>query len=319
MDYSYLDITLFSVLVLVALIVDLKAHQQDKPISMKSAALWSAFWIILALCFAVYVYFTHSAGDSQLFLAGYFLEKTLSVDNLFVIMAIFTAFSIEDKFQHRVLYFGIIGALVLRFVFIFAGTTIIALLGKPALIFFGLFVLYTAFAMWKNTQTDHEEIEDYSNHWSVKFVKKIYPIYPRIESHDFFVRNPQAQNSKTIFSKWAATPLFLCLVCIEFADIMFAFDSVPAVIAITEKPFLVYTSNIFAILGMRSLYFLLAGAKQYLCYLEYAVIVILVFIGIKLLIGTIFAYHIAPMLSLAVVMLCLFLGIALSLLKMRNK
>lgn len=319
MEYSLWDILLFGVLIVAALLIDLKAHQQDKPISMKSAALWSVFWIGLALCFAVYVFVEHSAQDGQLFLAGYFLEKTLSVDNLFVIMAIFTAFSIEGKFQHRVLYFGILGALVLRFVFIFAGTAIIALLGKPALIAFGLFVLYTAFAMWKNMQSDHEEIEDYSQHWSVRFVKRFYPIYPKIESHDFFVRNPDAANSKLLFAKWAATPLFLCLVCIEFADIMFAFDSVPAVIAITEKPFLVYTSNIFAILGMRSLYFLLAGAKQYLCYLEHAVIIILVFIGFKLLIGTAVGYHFPPMLSLAVVMVCLVLGIVISLMKTAKK
>lgn len=318
MEYSFLDIAIFSVVMIVAMFLDLKAHSQDKPVNLKSAAIWSVVWTILALLFAVYVFVEHNPQDGQLFLAGYFLERALSMDNLFVIMAIFAAFSVEDKFQHRVLYYGIIGALVLRFVFIFAGTAIIALLGKPALVAFGLFVLYTAWAMWKNMQSDHEEIEDYSQHWSVRFVKRFYPVYPKIESHDFFVRNPDAENSKAMFAKWAATPLFLCLICIEFADIMFAFDSVPAIIAITEKPFLVYTSNIFAILGMRSLYFLLAGAKQYLKYLEHAVIVILVFIGIKLLIG-IFGYHVPAMLSLSVVMGCLAVGIVYSLLMVKKQ
>lgn len=318
MEYSFLDIAIFSIVMIVAMFLDLKAHSQDKPVNLKSAAIWSVVWTVLALLFAVYVFVEHNAQDGQLFLAGYFLERALSMDNLFVIMAIFAAFSVEEKFQHRVLYYGIIGALVLRFVFIFAGTAIIALLGKPALVAFGLFVLYTAWAMWKNMHSDHEEIEDYSQHWSVRFVKRFYPVYPKIESHDFFVRNPDAQNSKALFAKWAATPLFLCLICIEFADIMFAFDSVPAIIAITEKPFLVYTSNIFAILGMRSLYFLLAGAKQYLKYLEHAVIVILVFIGFKLLIG-IFGYHVPAMLSLSVVMGCLAVGIVYSLVKVKKE
>lgn len=318
MEYSFFDIALFCVVMVLALLLDLKAHSQDKPVNLKSAAIWSVLWTVLALAFAAYVFVEHSAQDGQLFLAGYFLERALSMDNLFVIMAIFAAFSVEDKFQHRVLYYGILGALVLRFVFIFAGTAIIALLGKPALVAFGLFVLYTAWAMWKNMHSDHEEIEDYSQHWSVRFVKRFYPVYPKIESHNFFVRNPDAADAKVLFAKWAATPLFLCLICIEFADIMFAFDSVPAIIAITEKPFLVYTSNIFAILGMRSLYFLLAGAKQYLKYLEHAVIVILVFIGFKLLLGIV-GYHVPPMISLAVVTVCLLIGIGYSLIMVKKE
>lgn len=320
MPYSFLDIGVFFTLVVVALLVDLKAHGEDKAISMKSAAIWSCFWILLAIGFSGFVYYDHGSGDAQLFLAGYFLEKSLSVDNLFVIMAIFSAFSVDDKYQHRVLYYGILGALILRFIFIFAGTTLIAVLGKPALIFFGAFVLYTAFAMWRNMNSDEEEIEDYSDHWSVRFTKRFFPVYPKIESHDFFIRDP---NNKPVAihphialpkARLMVTPLFLCLICIEVADIMFAFDSVPAVIAITEKPFLVYSSNIFAILGLRSLYFLLAAAKRYLCHLEKAVIVVLVFIGLKLLIGTTTEYHISPMLSLGIVLSCLCLGIIASIL-----
>lgn len=315
MEYSFVEIGLFFAIVVIALLVDLYAHKQDEAISVKSAAIWSAFWILLALAFSGYVYTVHGSGDAQLFLAGYFLEKSLSVDNLFVIMAIFSSFWVADKYQHRVLYYGIIGALLLRFVFIFAGTVIIQLFGKPALFLFGAFILYTAYAMWKNMSSGDDEAEDYSDHWSVKFVKKFMPVYPKVESHDFFIRDPENKpvaihpHITLPKARWMVTPLFLCLICIEVADIMFAFDSVPAVIAITEKPYLVYTSNIFAILGLRSLYFLLAAAKRYLCHLEKAVIVILIFIGIKLLVGAGFGYHIAPMLSLGVVLGLLCLGI----------
>ena len=319
MPYSFLDVAMFFALVIVALLIDLKAHGQDKPISIKSAAAWSAFWIILAFGFDYFVYINHGSEDAQLFLAGYFLEKSLSVDNLFVIMAVFSAFSVDDKYQHRVLYYGILGALVLLFLFIFAGTTLIALVGKPALICFGLFVLWTAVAMWRNMNKE-EEIEDYSNHWSVRFARRFFPVYPRVTSHNFFVRDPEFRTLALHYhverpsAPLMVTPLFLCLICIEVADIMFAFDSVPAVIAITGKPFLVYTSNIFAILGLRSLYFLLAAAKRYLCHLEKAVIVVLVFIGAKLLLGTAIGYHISPMLSLGIVLGCLALGIGASIL-----
>lgn len=164
--------------------------------------------------------------------------------------------------------------------------------GKWALTVFGIFVLWSAWKMWQQSGKDHEDIEDYSHHWSVRLVQRFFPVYPKISGHNFFVRQE---------GKLFCTPLFICLVVIEFADIMSAFDSVPAIIAITREPFLVYTSNIFAILGLRSMYFLLAGTKRYLCHLEKAAIAILFFIGIKMLLDVAGISHITPTVSLMVV------------------
>ncbi|SHN60891.1 TerC/Alx family metal homeostasis membrane protein [Desulfovibrio litoralis] len=298
--YSWLEILLFVVFVAVALLVDLFAHKKDVHISMKNALSWSVFWVLVSLGFAFYVGVTHGVNDSSLFLAGYLLEKSLSVDNLFVIMAIFTAFSIKDKYQHRVLYYGILGALFLRLIFVALGSSILELFGVYALTVFGIFILWSAWKMWQHMDKDHEEVEDYSNHWSVRIVKRFFPVHNKLVGHDFFVR---------IDGKLFATPLFVCLVVVEFADIMFAFDSVPAIIAITQEPFLVYTSNIFAILGLRSMYFLLAAAKRYLCHLEKAVIAILVFIGFKMLLSVVGFGHISPTISLIIVIGLLSLGI----------
>lgn len=302
--YTLMQVLFFFVIVVLALLVDLFAHKKDEAISVKSAALWTAFWIALAFCFAAYIWYTHGYVDASLFTAGYLLEKSLSVDNLFVIMAIFGNFAVQDKYQHRVLYYGILGALIFRFIFIAAGTGLIALFGPWALGGFGLFVLWSAWKMWENMRAGDHEIEDYSQHWSVLSIKKIIPVYPQLDGHDFFTRKG---------GKLAATPLFLCLIAIELADVMFAFDSVPAIMSITQEPFLVYTSNIFAILGLRSMYFLLAAAKRYLCHLEKAVIAILAFIGIKMLLMVGADFHMHPMASLGVVLGFLSLGILASL------
>ena len=301
-DYSLSSVIIFSVMVVVCLLVDLRAHKADEVISARSAGIWTCFWIMLALAFSGYVWATHGVADFSLFISGYLLEKSLSVDNLFVMMAIFTAFSIPDKFQHRVLYYGIIGALVLRLIFVALGSALLQSFAWVAILF-GLFVLWSAWKMWKSMNSEHEEIEDYTDHWSVRMTRKVMPVYPRLKGHDFFAKNENG--------KWAATPLFLCLVAIEVADVMFAFDSVPAIIAITQKPFLVYTSNIFAILGLRSMFFFLAAAKRYLVHLEKAVIVILVYIGIKMLVQY-FGFHIHHLISLAVVIGLLVLGVLAS-------
>lgn len=302
-DYSILEVVLFVVIVAVSLWTDLRAHRQDQVISVKNAASWSAVWIGLALLFCGYVGVTHGTNDASLFLTGYLLEKSLSVDNLFVIMAIFTSFSIKDEFQHRVLYYGILGALVLRLLFVAAGTSLVAIGGKFVLGLFGLFVLWSAWKMWQSMTSAHEEIEDYTDHFAVRWTRKVFPVHPFLDGHSFFTRSNGVLH---------ATPLLLCLVTVEMADVMFAFDSVPAIIAVTEKPFLVYTSNIFAILGLRSLYFLLAAAKRYLCHLEKAVIGILIFIGLKMLAGVTGLIHIPPMVSLVIVLGLLVLGLVAS-------
>lgn len=313
--YSASSIIIFSIVVILCLAIDLFAHKQDKEISIKSAALWTVFWILVSLAFGGYVYITHGLEDANAFLSGYVLEKTLSVDNLFVLMAIFASFGIPNKYQHRVLYYGILGALVLRLIFVGLGTAIITYGGDVALTVFGVFIIWTAFKMMQAAglwaliyswikripvEAKKEEETDFTKHWSIRFFKHLFPVTPEIDGHKFFIKK-------------AATPLFLCLITVEFADVMFAFDSVPAVIAITEKPFLVYTSNIFAILGMRSMYFCLAAAKQALVHLEKAVIAILMYIGVKMLIGVICNIHISSTASLCVVLSLLAIGIIASL------
>jgi tellurite resistance protein TerC len=214
-------------------------------------------------------------------LTGYLLEQSLSVDNLFVFIAIFSSFAIRDSVQHRILYYGILGAIVLRFAFIGLGTTLLVagqmhqLLHTIVYAAFGLLVLFSAFQMFRAVEHGDGEIEDYTDHWSVRLTRRLLPVYPLLEGAAFFTQKE---------GRWKATPLFLCLVTVEASDLAFAFDSVPAVIAVTREPFLVYTSNIFAILGLRSMYFLLNAARRYLCHLEKAVVAILVFIGVKLLV-----------------------------------
>lgn len=302
-EYSIWEVVLFAVLVVGALILDLYAHKQDKAISMRDAALWSVFWIALSLCFAVYVGYEHGRAQGMLFVTGYFLEKSLSVDNLFVFIAIFSSFSIRPELQHRILYFGILGAIVMRLLFITLGTSFIAIFGDWALTIFGIFVLWTAWKMWQSSRQETHELEDYSNHWSVRLTRRLFPVSPQLHGHNFFVR---------LDGTLCVTPLFLCLVTIEIADVMFAFDSVPAIFSVfagLEQPlplgtqtFLVYTSNIFAILGLRSLYFLLAAANRFLAHLEKAVIVILAFIGLKMLSGVLLSFHMPPEISLLVVL-----------------
>ena len=307
--YSVFEIVLFFVIVVLALGVDLFAHKQDKAISAKSAATWSVGWIVLAFAFAAYIGLSHGWGDSSLFVTAYLLEKSLSVDNLFVMMAIFSSFAVPDKYQHRVLYYGILGALIMRMLFIAAGTALIQLFGAVALAAFALFVLWSAWKMWQSMRAEQKEIVDYSDHWSVRWTRKIMPVHPKLDGHNFFTR----QNAHRM-----ATPLFLCLVVIEFADIMFAFDSVPAVMTITQEPFLVYTSNIFAILGLRSLFFLLAAAKRYLKHLEKSIIAILAFIGIKMLLDVLGVIeHMQPAWNLVAVGSLLAIGVIASVLDKR--
>jgi len=300
--YSPWEVIPFIVIVFAALWIDLCAHKKDEPVSLKNAVTWSFIWVLVSVGFAGYIYQNHGAEKASLFLSGYLLEKSLSVDNLFVFMAIFASFSVKDEYQHRILYFGILGALALRFIFVAAGTSLL-LFGEWVLLLFGALVLWSAWQMYNAGGDDGEEIEDYTDHWSVRIAKKFFRVHPHRVGHNFFT----TQNSQL-----HVTPLFLCLVAVEISDVMFAFDSVPAVIAITQEPFLVYTSNIFAILGLRSMYFLLAAAKRYLCHLEKAVIGILVFIGVKMIVGF-FGFHISPNISLVVVLLGLTIGVVASI------
>lgn len=308
-EYSITEVIFFLIIIVSCLWFDLHAHKSDKFVSVKNAFLWSSIWISFALLFAIYIGYMFGLEKAQLFLTGYLLEESLSVDNLFVIMAIFTSFSIKDEMQHRVLYYGILGALVMRLLFVAVGSSLVTLFGPYALASFGVFVLWTAWKMWKEQKKKYNEIIDYSMHWSVKIAHRLMPVHPQLDGHKFFIK--VSEHNRLI---WKVTPLFLCLLVVEFSDVMFAFDSIPAIIAITQEPFLIYTSNIFAILGLRSLYFLLAAAKRYLRYLEKSVIVILAYIGIKMLLDVIGIIHISPLVSLGIVIICLTIGILASLL-----
>ena len=312
-EHSLLEMLVFFAVILFFLWCDARAHRVDKPISMKDAVIWSLVWVALAMVFMVYVWWSFGFEPAQLFLAGYLLEKSLSVDNLFVIMAIFGSFSIRDEMQHRVLHYGILGALIMRMIFVVAGTSLVTLFGPYALAGFGIFVLWTAWKMWQSMHTEKEDVEDYTHHWSVRWTGRFVPVHPQLQGHDFFIK---AQEGGKLI--WKATPLFLCLVVVELSDVMFAFDSVPAIIAITKDPFLVYTSNIFAILGLRSMYFLLAGAKRHLRHLEKSVVAILAYIGAKMLLDVAGVVHVPPTLSLCVVMGLLGLGILASFLPEKN-
>lgn len=313
-EHSLLEIIAFFIFIAFFLWCDLHAHKEDKPVSVRSAALWSALWVSLAMLFMGYIWYAFGPQQAQLFLAGYLLEESLSVDNLFVIMAIFASFGIREEMQHRVLYYGILGALVMRFVFVAAGTSLVAAFGPYALAGFGLFVLWTAWKMWQAMHKEKTHIEDYSQHWSVRWTQRFIPVHHQLHGHDFFIK--VQSGGKYV---WKATPLFLCLVVVELSDVMFAFDSVPAIIAITQDPFLVYTSNIFAILGLRSMYFLLVAAKRYLRHLEKSVVAILAYIGVKMLLDVAGIIHMPPMVSLGVVIGLLTLGIGASVFSKNGK
>ncbi|MFI5306319.1 MAG: TerC/Alx family metal homeostasis membrane protein [Polyangiales bacterium] len=311
---------LFGTIVLSFLWLDLHTHKGDPTVTAGSALKWSLLWMSLSLLFCGYLGMRYGSDKAWLFLTGYVLEQSLSVDNLFVFIAIFGSFALRDAHQHRVLYYGILGAIVLRFLFIGAGISLVfagrmsETLHTAVFASFGLVVLWSGYQMYRALGSDSSEREDYTDHWSVRLTRRAFPIHPRLEGRAFFVREG---------GRLKATPLFLCLVTVEASDLAFAFDSVPAVIAVTREPFLVYSSNIFAILGLRSLYFLLAAARKYLCHLEKAVVAILAFVGCKLLIEA-FQTPIARLLgrpleisagaSLTVVLIVLTGGVAASIL-----
>ncbi|MDC9615634.1 TerC/Alx family metal homeostasis membrane protein [Xenorhabdus khoisanae] len=322
-------VAVFIILSVGALFIDLFMHRHDKPISLRSAALWSVFWIAIAFVFAGFLYVHHGAETASLFVTGYALEKVLSVDNLFVIMAIFSWFAVPDRYRHRVLYWGIIGAIVFRGIFVAIGTSLLAL-GPWVEIVFAVIVGWTAVMMLKSGD-DGDEIEDYSQHLAYRMVKRFFPIWPKLRGHAFMLNqkevdaelakpeNADVKVGRTGKAALYATPLMLCLAVVELSDVMFAFDSVPAVIAVSREPLIVYSAMMFAILGLRTLYFVLEALKKYLVHLEKAVIVLLFFIATKLGLNAsehIFhhGYSISATTSLLVVIGVLTAGILASLL-----
>ncbi len=320
-------VILFAAVVALSLFLDLFAHRRDEVISFKSACLWSVFWVALALAFGVYLYVHHSPEMASLFFTGYALEKVLSVDNLFVMMAIFSWFSIPGQYRHRVLYWGVLGAIVFRAIFVAIGAELMSL-GPYVELLFAVIVGYTAVMVLKK-KDDEEEIKDYSNHLAFRMVRRFFPVWPRLCGHTFFLSREKAMEESQRdnipiegmgrASSLVVTPLFLCLAVIEVSDVMFAFDSVPAVIAVSREPFIIYSAMIFAILGLRSLYFVLESMSGRLVYLEKAVIVLLFFIAFKLMLSGInhifhVGFEISPNVSLIIVLGVLATGIIASLL-----
>lgn len=304
--------------------MDLFAHRKTTEITVRDASLWSAFWISLAVAFYGYLWLRFDKHWADLYLAGVVLEKSLSVDNLIVFMAIFASFGIKGALQHRILYWGIIGALVFRAIFVAAGTGLFLLAPWVGFIFAAI----VAWSGWKMLIADRDNVEitEYSQHWSVRMTGKIMPVFPRLHAERFFITRgivqDLAKSDPTIRlaknSAVFATPAFLCLIAIETSDMMFAFDSVPAVIAVTQEPLLVYAAMIFAVLGLRSLYFVLAALTKYLVYLEKAVICLLFFIAFKLTLQSgehVFGWdflHIGPNASLLIVLGTLAAGVIAS-------
>ncbi|MCL2589641.1 MAG: TerC/Alx family metal homeostasis membrane protein [Betaproteobacteria bacterium] len=320
-------ILIFIGVTVVSVYLDLFAHKKSVEILLSDATRWTVFWIVLALAFYAYLWIRFDKKWADLYLAGYALEKSLSVDNLMVFMAIFASFGIKGALQHRILYYGIIGALIFRAIFVVIGTELFY--ASPWVGFlFAAFVIWSAVKMLQ--KPDHaENIEDYSDHWSVRLTGKLLPVYTKLHLNRFFIRHSQlpdndAQNGQvsnaTRKGALYATPAFLCLMAIETSDIAFAFDSVPAVIAITQEPLLVYAAMIFAILGLRSLYFVLAALTKYLVHLEKAVIGLLFFIGAKMALQSWnhavsdTGFHISSGWSLAIVFGMLAAGVAASFL-----
>ena len=267
----------FYVLVFIMLIVDLKmfGKKGQHEVSVKEALKMTAVWIGVSLVFCAAIYFWYPVEPHEKameFLAGYLIEKSLSMDNLFVFLMLFSFFGIERKYQHEVLFWGIFGALVLRSIFIFAGAAMVERF-EWILGLFGLFLLYTGAKMFKH---DDNEQADPSQNIIVRWFKKFFPATDQLHGDRFFILS----NGKRL-----ATPLFITLLVIETTDVAFAVDSIPAVFSVSRDPFIVLTSNIFAILGLRALYFALAAVAQYFKYLKYGLGIILIFVGVKMLLA----------------------------------
>ena len=266
---------LFYVLVLIMLVADLKmfGKKGQHEVNVGEALRMTGVWIGVSLlfCVGIYFFYPHDPHEKALeFLSGYLIEKSLSMDNLFVFLMLFSFFGVDRKYQHEVLFWGIFGALILRSIFIFAGAAIVERFDW-VLGLFGLFLLYTGAKMFAG---NNDQQSNPSNNVIVKWFKKLYPVTEGMRDDKFFV----IENGKRF-----TTPLFITLIVIETTDVAFAVDSIPAVFSVSRDPFIVLTSNIFAILGLRALYFALAAVSQYFKYLKYGLGVILIFIGIKML------------------------------------
>lgn len=292
----------FNVFILLMLALDLGVfHKKAHAITVKEAIIWSIVWIILALLFNVGVFLVAGQAKGLEFLTGYLIERALSFDNIFVFVVIFTYFGVPAQYQHKALFWGVLGALITRSLFIAAGTALIAKF-EWVLYIFGVVLIVSG---WKILVQKGTEVHPEKNVF-IRLTRRLFPVTTTYESSRFLVRKA---------GKLFITPLFLVLVTIETTDVMFAVDSIPAVFGVTRDPFIVYSSNVFAILGLRATYFLLAGIMDTFYYLSYGLSIILIFIGAKMLLETLFP--IPTPVSLLVVVGILTVAVAASL--VRNK
>lgn len=294
----------FNVFILFLLIVDLMVfNRKPHEISIREALVWSGVWIFISLLFNVGVFLWYGHEAALQFLTGYLIEKSLSVDNLFVFLLLFSYFKVPAKYQHKVLFWGILGALVMRGVLIFLGAALVARF-HWVLYIFGLFLVVTGIKM--AFQDKEKEVHPERN-IVVRFFKRIFPVTAGFHEGKFFVKTG---------GKRYGTLLFIVLIVVETTDLLFAVDSIPAIFAITQDSFIIYTSNVFAILGLRSLYFALAGVMDLFYYLRHGLSVILMFVGVKMLLVDII--HISVGLALGVVGCVLLVAIIASILRAKT-
>ena len=299
---------LFYALVIVMLYADLKlfGRKGQHEVSIKEALQMTFVWIFVSLLFCAGIWFYEGDNKAMEFLAGYLIEKSLSMDNLFVFLMLFSFFGVQRKYQHEVLFWGIFGALILRSIFIFAGAAMVQRF-EWILGIFGAFLIYTGIKMFSHKD---DESVDPSNNIFVKLFKKFFPVTDQMHEDKFFI----IENGKRL-----ATPLFIALLVIETTDVAFAVDSIPAVFSVSRDPFIVLTSNIFAILGLRALYFALAAIAKYFAYLKYGLGIILSFVGVKMLMEVLGFGQVPTWISLLIIFGVLVLSMGLSVILSRYK
>jgi tellurite resistance protein TerC len=289
-------------IILAMLAIDLFAHRDAHVIGVREAAAWSAFWVALGVGFGGIIWWAWGAESAAQYYAGYVIEKSLAVDNVFVWAIIFSYFAVPRQYQHRVLFYGVIGALIFRGAFIAAGSVLIASFSW-ILYVFGAFLVLTGIQMLRH----RNEHIDPSNSKTVRLFRRLVPMTDEFHGQKFRIKQAGA---------WVATPLLLVLVLIEVTDIVFAVDSIPAIFAVTQEPFLVFTANAFAILGLRAMYFLLADLIHRFKYLKLGLSLVLVWVGIKMLLLEV--YKIPTTTSLAVVIAIIGVSVWASLRATRN-
>ena len=298
MDVSLLAWVLVVAAILAMLAVDLFLHRDAHVIGVREAALWSALWVSVGVVAGVTVWLAYGAQAGQEYFAGYLIEKSLAVDNVFVWAIIFSYFAVPRQYQHRVLFYGVIGALVFRTIFIAAGSTLIASFSW-VLYVFAAFLLYTGYRMLK-TRNSHMDPADSR---AYRMFRRFVPMVDEYRGRRFIVKSA---------GRWVATPLLAVLVVVEVTDIVFAVDSIPAIFAVTGEPFLVFAANAFAVLGLRAMYFLLADLVHRFVYLKAGLALVLIWVGVKMLLK-IDVFYIPTAVSLAVVATIIAISIGLSL------